>query len=551
MYANSALYPTRNGYNHSLFTWNRKVFIGAFTVLNTWRVLTTTNLEKIKIADKWDANSDITDIFTNLVVEDCKKISVGSGDLYEEYIDASENEGRYVFYAIVYTYVGAEAPCYVTYNYSEQAISNYSSYSAPSLTYNGDARTFTIGTSIPGRRYIEFHRTDVGYGYPSSISDENTLNEFLLTTVLNEEAHDPFDKYLRYWDMDDYRLNRWAKGTYTVGVDFQDGTNEDTINKAINQALSQINGVLEGDYGVKFKRSKTATSGDITIIVDTEKKLYDIDLETTKWGYGGTWQTTIENGYITGAVVKIASDILDYVPYTTYQTIALEELLQSMGAGYDQTDIFENTIHVEFNYLNKPSELTTNDANILKLLYSKYVTVGDDATAISKALNIPKGIKQLSASYSDTALTVSADFLEPNAKYEVRAFIVNEGGPVSLTSAWLGITTANKRPCNWEWITPKSADTYIPFSDNAFHPVTATEWNRFLDRIDAFRTYKGLAKHGIAAVSTGDDFTLEKYNQAVTAIAECGVSLSAITSDEAYISYGLFNRLSTALNSIA
>lgn len=270
------------------------------------------------------------------------------------------------------------------------AITNYCIASSPSLSYNQNSNNFTIGTSMSGRRILEFHRTDLPYGYPTSITNQDTLNEMLLTSVINEErAASVF--YRGYYHANNRVLERWGKGRYTVGVNFLDNTNKSTISSAINSALSELNSVLNS-YGVYFTRSSTATSGDITITVGSEYDLFGIDLNDG-YAQGGYWNTHPDsNGYITSADVRLANDFFETIPYNRYSTVALEELSQAMGAGYDQYEYTKNTIHVNFNYLNKPDYLTENDQNILHLLYSDEVGVRDNCTKISKALNIPKGI---------------------------------------------------------------------------------------------------------------------------------------------------------------
>lgn len=232
--------------------------------------------------------------------------------------------------------------------------------------------------------------------------------------------------------------------------------------------------------------------------------------------------------------MKLANDFFDGVPYNTYEQVAIEELTQSMGAGYDQYEYTENTIHIDFNYLNKPNYLTTNDKNILRLVYSDAVNVGYDCTDISKALNIPKGVYQPSKSTSNTNMTVSASFLDSGTSYAVRAFIVNSYGEVSYTSNWINITTPEHlRPADWEWQSNIAVGAVVPFSNNAFRPLTATEWNAFTKRINEFREYRGVSSYSFTTVNSNTNFTASIYNEAVAAIkgiSGYGTYLSYATS---------------------
>lgn len=540
---------TRNGTNHLLMTWNAELVSGC-TMYKIHRILTPNNPANISWANEWYIDDSPTNILNGLGSCNNKRISVSDGDLYEEWVDADLYDGYYVTYLFIYQ---LDDLYYGMYWYAYAKITNYCIANSPTISYNQSSNNFTIGTSMSGRRILEFYRKDRAYGYPTSISNQDTLNEMLLASIINEEGG-AREFYSGYYYANDNVLERWDKGKYTVGVNFRDNTNKTRISNAINSALSEINSVLNS-HGVYFTRSSTATSGDITITVDTEYNLYGLDpFEEGAYVYGGTWETeTNSNGYIESAHVKLANDFFDGVPYNTYEHVALEELSQAMGAGYDQYEYTENTIHIDFNYLNKPKYLTTNDKNILHLVYSDAVNVGDDCTKVSKSLNIPKGVYQPSRSTSNTTMTVSASFLDSDASYAVRVFIVNSDGEISYTSNWINITTPNIiRPENWEWTTTISSTAYVPVDSLGFHPVTAVEWNNFTKRINEFREYTGYSDYSFSTVSRGQEFTPVIYNQAVNAIkgiSGYGSYLSTISTGTK-LSANLFLSLRDELNAI-
>lgn len=109
---------------------------------------------------------------------------------------------------------------------------------------------------------------------------------------------------------------------------------------------------------------------------------------------------------------------------------------------------------------------------------------------------------------------------DEGTSYEVSVHSVYVVDNTRLTSeeVYTWGTIASVRPNNWEWSTSISTSAYIPFSDNAFHPVTASEWNNFTARINEFRKYKGLSEYTFTTVAKGDTFTAKIYNEAVYAI---------------------------------
>ena len=432
-YVDVLLLPTRDGKNVFLFTWNYATH-PELNLFKIYRIISS------GLATAINTSAQPSDDPSNILIgagtiAKCDEVTLEQGDLYREYINADEFSGQYVTILIISTYED-----YANYRakYMLLPIQNMCIANAPSLSFNSSTGYLTIGTAMAGRRIIEFYRRDRNYGYPSNISDVETLNEFLLTTLINIEGRG-FDTYGAYFTgvLSSY-ITKWAKGSYTIGVQFNGTQNRTKISNAINNAITQINNVLN-DYGVYFIRS--GTSGDITITVDSEYNLFGIDLDTAGYVYGGTWETVTDGyGYITSANIKLANDYYESAPFVSYETAALEELAQSMGAGYDQIEYPYDTLHTDFNYLNKQSLLTTKDKNILRLLYSDYVSAGDTCVMASQNLNLPKGVYCVSTSETDRQWTVQCPFFEPGASYSIRAWIVNFNGYMTYTSDWMNVT---------------------------------------------------------------------------------------------------------------
>lgn len=101
------------------------------------------------------------------------------------------------------------------------------------------------------------------------------------------------------------------------------------------------------------------------------------------------------------------------------------------------------------------------------------------------------------------------------------------------------------RPRDWEWYIGK----YSGYSFN----ITASEWNAFFDKINEFRSYKGLSYYSYTRAYWGYNFTASQYNEARNAIA----AMNPWTSIPSYRSRGEtiyasdINSLRDSLNSVS
>ena len=426
------LYPTREGNSQVFFTWNSSPSSANIRLYRAILYFTTTNpYGRIKFNSPWMIDDD--NLFSDTISYDYKyELNVNEipdGECYRQDFD---HAGYYVIGAIVYNLDGVWCGDYY-YPYA-QTTNNYITDNAPSFAYcNG---TLTIGKVCEGRRVLEFRRVDTPYGGSSGITDESTLNEMLFTSLIDTEADNPMTGYYNLGS--NPVLYRWRPGRHSVGVNFRSTVNQSVFSDAIDSAIAQVNAVMS-EFGVSFYRS--GTIGEVSITVDTERGLFP-DAVAKGYYYGGTWNTWVSGGNIVGATIKYACDFRDYAAYNSYEHVVFEEFLQSMGAGYDQLLSYDDTVHVDFNYYNKPAYLTDRDADILRLVYSDAIRAGDSYKDVSRKLNIPMGCYMPSTSTKNAALSVSCkSFLDAGASYQVRAFVVNAAGKVSGTSEWLTIQT--------------------------------------------------------------------------------------------------------------
>lgn len=438
-YVMVGILPTRadNGSSMILCTFNSRSYPRDFALYRVDLYLTRTPYWNVAFNDSWTIDDD--NPFSDTMDYDYHIDLTGvlsDGEIYRGYTTAS---GYYAFLFIVYYDEDVNRYYGVWQETGNRTTSNLITASAPTLSYDSTSGNITIGTVCSGRRIIEFHRTDVPYGGASGINDQDTLNEMLLTSLINMEGENRNNPYIGYYYLSNSSaIKRWRPGNYTIGVTWNSHENEYIMNRAIDRAIQQVNAIMS-EFGVSFRRS--GTRGNITITVDTALNIRPAGTPDNYY-YGGQWKTITNGHIITGASIKLACDVQKYACFSSYDTIALEELLQSMGAGYDQHEYYGNTIHVDFNYYNKPNYVTENDANILRLVYSSEIDAGDDYTTVSRKLNIPKGCYMPSTSTENRQIVVPySQFLESGATYEIRAFVVNESGNVSATSNWMTIET--------------------------------------------------------------------------------------------------------------
>lgn len=112
-------------------------------------------------------------------------------------------------------------------------------------------------------------------------------------------------------------------------------------------------------------------------------------------------------------------------------------------------------------------------------------------------------------------------------------------------SGSLTTTAAATRPSNWAWTSTIASGESVK--------ISATEWNNFCTRINAFRTYKGLSRYSFTSVSKGTKISATIANQARTAIDAISghgtLPSAAVSGGKMYASF--FTKLASALNAIS
>lgn len=146
----------------------------------------------------------------------------------------------------------------------------------------------------------------------------------------------------------------------------------------------------------------------------------------------------------------------------------------------------------------------------------------------------------------DQTLTASGSTMSRTFSVSAgRSYAVN----VSVNSGgWIGakyFSTGSDRPSNWSWSSTISKGNKMR--------ITATDWNNFCSRINAFRAYKGLSNYSFTAAVSGRSMTAAQGNQARSAINEISGhgSLPSSAVRGSTVTASFFNGLKDALNAIS
>jgi len=127
-----------------------------------------------------------------------------------------------------------------------------------------------------------------------------------------------------------------------------------------------------------------------------------------------------------------------------------------------------------------------------------------------------------------------------NSRFEINSVILESINPANLR-----VSTTGARPDDFSWHTPKVQGSPAI--------VTALEWNDFTDRINQFRTYKGLVTITFPIEIQGGEVRADRFNQVIVAISDMGYSIPPPPSQSpgSPIYASLLNGVVNSLNSIS
>lgn len=144
-----------------------------------------------------------------------------------------------------------------------------------------------------------------------------------------------------------------------------------------------------------------------------------------------------------------------------------------------------------------------------------------------------------------SSFSVEFGAMIPNTtyKFRVKATKTSNNSSYHPDSGWsnfVPIKNTVAKPTRWEWNTPKEA--------NQLYSMSASEWNAFALRINAFREYKGLNPYPFTNAYSGSAFRFFMFNEARAAINEmANTGLGVVTAGDSVVANS-FNIMRNTLN---
>lgn len=167
-------------------------------------------------------------------------------------------------------------------------------------------------------------------------------------------------------------------------------------------------------------------------------------------------------------------------------------------------------------------------------------------TAVSGATSYEVAIySPTSSTYTSTTNSRLIGGLLSSTTYYAYVRAYSAAGGWSAWSAYSSAKTKAGRPASWVWHLSKTSNT-------AFN-ITASEWNTFCTRINAFRVdYKEISSYSFTTAYSANRFTAAQYNEARNAINGMNPStaIPAFRSAGDVVNASDINTLRDSLNSI-
>lgn len=142
-----------------------------------------------------------------------------------------------------------------------------------------------------------------------------------------------------------------------------------------------------------------------------------------------------------------------------------------------------------------------------------------------------------------------------SVRVEVRDYSTDELYDYATTTV---TTSAPPRPSNWSWSSTVSRGSAMPYTRSGnvvtCKPLTAAEWNGFVDRVIEFREYLGLSAGNLSAlyVTKGTSFDADVFDAMRQVIAAMNppTSVPSAIAAGGRITAAFVNGLKNSLNSI-
>ena len=290
-----------------------------------------------------------------------------------------------------------------------------------------------------------------------------------------------------------------------------------------------------GDYYAYFE----LYDSDDNLVDEAMGNTYTLEAGATKSGIYKTF-TGLEAStsyYIIGSLWNASTDTrLDITePKLSFKTLS----------AFEPPTIYIATTPVTMNTVTLNCEIEINDpVTVYVVFHISYLGTSQDHT--SSSFSTTRGLTwKFSDIPNDTQVSCKVSLYD----YDTDDLYGTDKATVTTLGA--------SRPANWEWTSNVSKGASMPYTRSGktitCKPLTASEWNEFVDRVVVFREYLGLSAQDLSAfyVSPGDAFDTEvpeAMRQFLDGMNPPTAVPSAISSGKR-ITAAFFNGLKNSLNS--
>lgn len=267
------------------------------------------------------------------------------------------------------------------------------------------------------------------------------------------------------------------------------------------------------------------------------------------------WNWTDENiYYYEYCEVKLCNELRGAMYYSgAFKDIVYEELTECLGCGNDTFHTYESMFSQVW-YKGKTNDLIKNgrpteDGEVVQMLYNE-LEIGEFASDVIHKLTPSTGaVIQLPCTKKGVrghSYTITPFAINKEITYDDYYYYWTSSNNCYTDLGYDNAITINPitRPDDWHWSDSPfntytnasgstnaklSSTSYIPIDTTGFHPVTASEWNLFTQRVNDFREYCGCSQYGFTTAkgasngyASSPNDVKPLYNEAVEAIQGIG-----------------------------
>lgn len=326
--------------------------------------------------------------------------------------------------------------------------------------------------------------------------------------------------------------------SHGTGISSVSGSQLFTNNVSFSISATPASGyVFDGwysDEGVKFSSTNPLTFNNSSTSRSLEARglaAYTVTLYPTT-ETSAFYVPTGSGSYAAGSNVNININVKTGYRFLYWKDVSDTVIFTTASATITNisTDIFLWPVAEEIIYYN--------------------VTLDRDVTTIT---SVSGGGSKENGTIAIVSAVVASGYVFSH--WEVGGSPVSTNNPYSFTvsgnvtlKAWGKLPVI--RPNNWTGFDYIVSGYSMTVSGTAIYVMSATLWNDFTERINDFRSYKGLSNYSFTTVSSNTNCSAAIINEAINAINDvAGTSQSTVSSGQT-IAASIFTTMKNNLNSI-